>query len=81
MQIVVDMYDLGFRLIEISKQDLELQLKKYPSYLNRVYDFYNGGDCSNCPLDRLCNYSITFNEDWPCDIHPFEHLRVYNHGI
>lgn len=61
MKIVIDMYDLGFKMHDLTEDQILMAVGRQPQYRERVYYWGDGNNlCIACPLptvSRACGTS------------------------
>ena len=58
MKIVIDLYDLGFKLHDLTEDEINKSVKQHPEYRDRVYfwdDYEKNRDCKDCAAEWYCN--------------------------
>lgn len=60
MKVVVFLYDLGYKQVELTKSQLYWQLERYPQYKDKVYVFkeFENITCNQCSLNRDINECV-----------------------
>lgn len=61
MKIVIDLYDLGFKMHDLTEDEINIAVGVHPQYRERVYYWAAGEGCGTCPLGPLCNDASIFS--------------------
>ena len=76
MKIVIDLYDLGFKLHYLTEDEINIAVEQHPEYRDRVWAWKESlanNICDNCALKTECKNnlrSIKESTDYCCNNNP-----------